>query len=306
MRVLIDPTPSLGGVCIPEHADEVPVVLLHDLARAGRQDDSASVSDMATRVFKRPVTDDLRVLFASRNAYVQRDKLFNRWSGLVSYSDNVRIEPHTLQIRTSGHLYAIGAFSYVQSTLPTDTTIGRYCSIAGNVTTMGEGHPVENFSTSPVFYKPQLHPFAASADELDSSEFIREEWHFADVRRPIVIGNDVWIGKDVVLRDGVTIGDGAVIAQGALVTKDVPPYAVVGGVPARVLKYRFAPETIERLVSSRWWDYAYTDFAGVSTTDAPDRFLDTLEALINQSRVTKFTPQAITFADLQTLYGTRR
>lgn len=76
-----------------------------------------------------------------------------------------------------------------------------------------------------------------------------------DNRGDIVVGNDVWIGYEAVVMAGVTIGDGAIVASRAVVTCDVPPYAIVGGVPAKVIKYRFDPATVESLLAIKWWEW---------------------------------------------------
>ena len=72
---------------------------------------------------------------------------------------------------------------------------------------------------------------------------------------PVIIGNDVWIGMYAIVNRGIKIGDGAVVASGAVVTKDVPPYAIVGGNPAKIIKFRFSPEIIEKLLAIKWWDW---------------------------------------------------
>lgn len=77
---------------------------------------------------------------------------------------------------------------------------------------------------------------------------------YTEFKRQIEIGNDVWIGDSVLILDGVKIGDGAVLAAGAVVTADVPPYAIVGGVPAKVIRYRFNEDEIEHLIKLKWWD----------------------------------------------------
>ncbi|MGH8817844.1 MAG: CatB-related O-acetyltransferase [Achromobacter pestifer] len=96
----------------------------------------------------------------------------------------------------------------------------------------------------------------------------------------VVIGNDVWIGANVVIRSGVTVGDGAVCAAGAVVTRDVQPYSIVGGVPARPIRKRFDDETVNRLLAMRWWRYDATDLAGLPFHDV-HAALDELERRIN-------------------------
>ncbi len=122
--------------------------------------------------------------------------------------------------------------------------VGRFCSIASGVRVGLGRHPVAFVSTHPAFYSPS-QPVART--------FAREE-AFHPFRRT-TIGHDVWIGENALVLDGVTIGTGAVIGAGAVVTRDVTPYTIVGGVPARVLRPRFDGETARRLLESAWWDW---------------------------------------------------
>lgn len=120
-----------------------------------------------------------------------------------------------------------------------ETTIGRYCSIAAGVRILTENHPMDFQSTHGFFFNP-LFRFTAG-------NLVR--------RKSLTIGNDVWIGYNAVIMPGVSrVGDGAVIAAGAVVNKEVPPYAVVVGNPARVVRFRFSAPTIARLLASRWWE----------------------------------------------------
>lgn len=118
--------------------------------------------------------------------------------------------------------------------------IGNYCSVAYGVTIVASGEHnyrgVSNF------------PFAAVLKgDVDRDTLSKG---------PVRIGNDVWIGANATILSGVTIGDGAVVAAGSVVTEPVPPFAIVGGVPASVIKYRFPAETIERLLCIGWWDWS--------------------------------------------------
>jgi chloramphenicol O-acetyltransferase type B len=123
-------------------------------------------------------------------------------------------------------------------------TIGKFCSIAPEFTAGHGEHPTDRLSVSPVFYstKKQCGVSFAEADCFDEL-------------RPIVIGNDVWIGARVFVRDGVRIGTGAIVGAGAVVTKDVADYSIVGGVPARLIRYRFSPDEIESLLRLKWWEW---------------------------------------------------
>lgn len=127
--------------------------------------------------------------------------------------------------------------------------VGRFCSIGPDVKRIKGTHPTNFVSTHPSFFNPH-HPCKLSY--VKERKF--DDYRYADEKYNIIIKNDVWIGTGAVLVDGITIGNGAVIAAGAVVTKNVPDYAMVGGVPAKLIKFRFDQETIERLLKSRWWD----------------------------------------------------
>lgn len=120
--------------------------------------------------------------------------------------------------------------------------IGSFCSIANGVVIGGGVHPIDWAATSPVFY--------AGRDSV--------KMKFSEHERPppkrTTIGHDVWIGERAIIKAGVSIGTGAVIGMGAVVTRNVAPYEVVAGVPAKVVKLRFDEEVIRQLLNSRWWD----------------------------------------------------
>jgi virginiamycin A acetyltransferase len=146
------------------------------------------------------------------------------------------------------HDVNIGMYSqggcFVPGAMDRHTTIGRYCSIAQGVRTMNRNHPMDYKSTHAFFFNPRLG--YCGEDRIEYT--------------PLSIGNDVWIGANaLVLPHAKSIGDGAVIAAGAVVNKDVPPYAVVVGNPARVVRFRFPKEVIDQLLASRWWEKSLED-----------------------------------------------
>lgn len=146
----------------------------------------------------------------------------------------------------------VGRYTYLCDHCYVEGDIGRFCSIAWEVQTIIGRHPLEKFvSTHPAFFSQVRQCGVSFADES-----VFPESAYADPARKkhVIIENDVWIGAYVKIVGGVTIHDGAVVLAGAVVTKDVPPYAVVGGVPAKVIRYRFDDETIAQLLRFRWWD----------------------------------------------------
>ncbi len=151
---------------------------------------------------------------------------------------------HILRGATINHCQ-IGSYTYINvNALIQNTRIGNYCSIAQNVAIGLGAHPLNLFSSSPIFYKVK--------NALKIS-LVEKDYNFNE-SLPIIIGNDVWIGSRVIIMDNVHIGHGAVIAAGAVVTKDVPPYAIVAGIPAKVIKYRFPIGVQKKLIESKWWE----------------------------------------------------
>lgn len=159
-----------------------------------------------------------------RSVLISKDTLLHKNVVVLDYSRIFKSE--------------ISSYSYISPfSIIIDTFIGKYCSI-GPGCRIGLGkHPLYGISTSPYFYNDNLFK------KKNDSDF-----------SPVKIGNDVWVGANVLIMGGVTIGDGCVIGAGSVVTKDLEPYSIAIGVPAKIMKKRFSEKVINSLLESKWWD----------------------------------------------------
>lgn len=165
------------------------------------------------------------------SSYIARD---------ASFEGANKIYPRTHFMGTMGY------GSYIGPDCVINAYIGRFTSVAPYVMTNTGIHPIgwPFATTSPMFFSTHKQSGETFADRMMFNEF----------KKPTEIGNDVWVGENVFFTGGLTIGDGAVVLAGAVVVKDVPPYAIVGGVPAKVIKYRYDEETIRFLLNLKWWN----------------------------------------------------
>jgi len=158
------------------------------------------------------------------------------------------------------------------------TTFGRYCQMAlGSQVGIG-GHPTDWLSTHFFQYRDHFQPYPSDHPESLYGKF--------EETQPTSIGSDTWIGSNAFIKSGVTVGPGAIVAAGAVVLENVPPYAIVGGVPARLIRLRFPESTVERLLKVRWWEFPH-DAVSRLPFNQIDRCLDILEERIARQEISR-------------------
>jgi virginiamycin A acetyltransferase len=191
----------------------------------------------------------------------------------------------------------MGAFSYSHSMLLPNTRVGRYCSIGGGVEFLQSEHPTGWATSSPFSYAPQglqgFHDYLTEDQRVASFDLHPDTFRAG----PVELGHDVWVGQGAMFSGDIKIGTGAVVAARALVTRDVAPYAIVGGTPAKVIRMRFPEPIVERLLASQWWRFGPDVLQPLDVRD-PAQFLDRLEARLAEDppRALDLTP--LTAAEL--------
>lgn len=214
-------------------------------------------------------------IFSHQNYDIQRWKEGDPMCFLRS----AEMEPYSAVYRGE-FMNSLGAFSFITNpiigTYQMEFSTGRYCSIGGGLRIVGNAHPIASLSSSPIFYDKK-ESWVRSYNEdhgITGAPLVTRN----PAKGAPKIGHDVWFGSDVYLNQAVRIGNGAVIAANSHVTKDVPDYAIVGGNPARVIRYRFPTPIIRELMDIQFWRFSMRDLQQLNVQDIEQFIRDFREA----------------------------
>lgn len=187
----------------------------------------------------------------------------SRLLGPVYLNRNTQVGPDAV----IGKYFGMNESCYVAR-----ATVGAYCAFGARTSINPFNHPMDWLSINEFQYHPNSFDWVPEYTQIKRLE------RTPDMFKHVNIGNDVWSGHNVNVMPGVNVGDGAILAAGSVVTKDVPPYAIVAGVPATILKYRFSEKAIERLLRLKWWDLELSELSGLPFRDV-ERCLDRIEEI---------------------------
>lgn len=228
-------------------------------------------------------------------------RYMTRWKNesIIYIDKNAIAEPYST-IGDGKRIFSVGSFSSVMSSFEQGSRFGRYCSIAKSVTMGGFRHPIDAVSSSNAVFKPSrefMYAYTKDKARENNGErpFIFKSVPIPQKKPGVDVGHDVWIGSGVSINRGIKIGDGAVVAANSVVTKDVAPYSIVGGNPAKHIKFRFEQEICEGLQRIRWWEFELSDLHELPMSD-PDKFIEQFEK--NKNNIRPYKPLKSKFWDL--------
>ena len=192
------------------------------------------------------------------------------------------------------HDFSMGAFSYLSGGFFYHSHIGRYCSFANQIH-MGQGnHPMNWLSTHPFQYQKAIFNVNKNYEFYD--EYNEDQGLNITAPKELkpvktIVGNDCWIGTGVYIKNGITIGNGAIVGARSVVTKNLPPYSIAVGSPAKIIKFRFSDSIICKLMEIEWWDYAPWQLRSINFSNI-DIAIDQLIEL-RASNIPKYTPKKL-------------
>jgi len=228
-------------------------------------------------------------------------------SGTLEYESPINISGNN---QFNGNC-SVGAFTYINPFgVFTGTQLGRYCSV-GEWVIAGLGqHNTSYFSTHPFVYDPNgassgLFGFEQYQNILGNTPITAQRKSRSLLSSSIVIGNDVWIGTRAIIMGGVRIGHGSVIAAGSIVTRDVDPYCIVGGVPAKPIRQRFDPGTVKKLLELEWWNYDMSQVSNRVDYGDPDQVIEFMNDALKQGQLRKFSTSKMRIEKTGNAYNVR-